>query len=101
VLTQNAIESVTLRIFMWKWENVRLFIVILGSAAVGAFVGMFLTFISLMQTKAQMRKLKKENKNLKDELDNLRNISLDEIPEEIERTNSNENQIVKKEDSYE
>lgn len=94
VLTQNAIETVTVRFFLWQWENVRLFVVILGSAAIGAVIGMFLTSISLLQARSNLKKLKKENKVLKEELDNLRNISIEEIPDNPEDEN---NQIVKKE----
>ncbi|GAB4177758.1 MAG: hypothetical protein Kow00108_13370 [Calditrichia bacterium] len=84
VLVQNAIDQVTLRFFIWKWEGVRLFVVLLGSAAVGALVGLLFSAMSMIRLKSDYRKIVKENKNLKEELDNLRNVSLDEIPDSID-----------------
>ncbi|MCK5077990.1 MAG: LapA family protein [Calditrichia bacterium] len=66
-----------------SFENVPVNLIILASTAFGALLGVLLTTFSLFKQKNEMRIIKKKNRQLKQELDNLRNISVEEIPDDI------------------
>ena len=65
------------------YENVPVNLVILAASAFGALLGVLLTTFSLFRQKNELRIIKKKNRQLKQELDNLRNISVEEIPDDI------------------
>ena len=66
-----------------SYENVPVNLIILASVAFGALIGVLLTAFSLFKQKNEMRIARKQNRQLKQELDNLRNISVEEIPDDI------------------
>ncbi len=82
LLMDNSMR-VTVRFFTVILENVPLNTVILASAAFGALFGVIFTSVSLIKQKSENRAIRKQNRQLKQELDSLRNISIEEIPEEI------------------
>lgn len=83
LLAQN-LDRVTVRIFHLTLEPLPLYIVILFSTAFGALFGLLFTSISLIKEKNESRAIRKQNKQLRKELDNLRNISIEEIPDEMD-----------------
>jgi uncharacterized membrane protein YciS (DUF1049 family) len=92
VLIQNAEEKIDLRIFTLFYREVHLAIVLLITLGIGAILGSILLSISILQMKSEIRILNKKNKQLTKELENLRNISVEEIPEEgIETINETKN----------
>lgn len=92
VLIQNAEEKIDLRIFTLYYSEVHLAIVLLITLGIGAILGSILLSISILQMKSEIRILNKKNKQLTKELENLRNISVEEIPEEgIETINETKN----------
>ncbi len=82
VLIQNADQRVDLKIFTLYYSQVLLSIVLLFTLLVGVLIGALLVSGSLFTARSEIRELKKKNKQLNAELDNLRNISIDEISEQ-------------------
>ncbi|GAB4329046.1 MAG: hypothetical protein Kow0037_03870 [Calditrichia bacterium] len=82
VLIQNADEIVDLKIFTLYYSQISLAIVLLLSLGFGAILGALLMGMSIVQTRGVIKNLEKKNKQLAKELENLRNISVDEIPED-------------------
>ncbi len=82
VLIQNAGQKVDLRLFTLYYSNLHFSIILLLTLGVGAVLGALMMGISLIHTRAEIRELKRKNRQLTKELENLRNISIDEIPEE-------------------
>lgn len=93
VLTQNSMEYTNIRIFTWKWEGIPLFLVILATLVLGAFIGMIFCVATSLSYQAEIRRWKKENKKLREELDNIRNVSIDEIPDTGDEENENKPMI--------
>lgn len=82
VLFQNADQKVDLVLFTLPPQNMSLSIVLLLTLGIGAILGAVMMSISLLQSRSEIRLLAKKNKQLTRELENLRNISIDEIPED-------------------
>ena len=82
VLTQNADQFVDIDFFTYHFSQVNLYIVIIVCLALGALLGgLFMAFYAV-QLNTEMRQLKRKNRQLTQELDNLRNISIEDIPEQ-------------------
>lgn len=80
VLIQNSGQSVNLALFTLSFPGINLAIVLLITLGVGAILGSLLVGFSLIHSRSEVRDLMKKNKLLTKELENLRNISIDEIP---------------------
>ena len=82
VLIQNSDQRVDLQIFTLFYPQINLAIVLLITLGLGAILGAVLLSFSIIQARADLRTLQRKNKQLTRELENLRNISIDEIPED-------------------
>ena len=82
VLIQNSDQRVNLQIFTLFYSQINLAIVLLITLGLGAILGAILLSFSIIQARSELRISQKKNKQLTRELENLRNISIDEIPEE-------------------
>ncbi len=82
VLIQNADQKVDIKIFTLYYANIHLAIVLLLTLGIGAILGALMMGFSVLSAHAQVRELKRKNNQINKELDNLRNISIDEIPEQ-------------------
>ena len=80
VLVQNAEEKIDLQIFKLYWEQIHVSIVLLITLGIGAISGATLISFSILHLRSDLRSLQRKNKQLNRELENLRNISVDEIP---------------------
>ncbi len=82
VLTQNAGQFVDIKLLTYQFTQVNLYVVIIVSFTVGAILGVVFMALSYMQSRSEVRALKKANRQLSRELENLRNVSIEEIPED-------------------
>ena len=82
VLIQNSGQRVDLQIFTLFYPDINLSIVLLVTLGLGAILGAVLLSFNIIQVRSENRQLQKKNNQLTKELENLRNISIDEIPEE-------------------
>ncbi|MCK5455164.1 MAG: LapA family protein, partial [Calditrichia bacterium] len=71
-----------LQIFTLFYPDINLSIVLLVTLGLGAILGAVLLSFSFIQVRSENRLLQKKNVQLTKELENLRNISIDEIPDE-------------------
>jgi uncharacterized integral membrane protein len=85
VLVQNSDQRVNLQIFTLFFSKINLAIVLLITLGMGAILGAILLSFSVIQARSELRISLKKNKQLTRELENLRNISIDEIPEEASK----------------
>lgn len=85
VLVQNSDQRVNLQIFTLFYSEINLAIVLLITLGLGAILGAILLSFSIIQARSELRIAVKKNKQLTRELENLRNISIDEIPEEASK----------------
>ncbi len=81
VLIQNADQVVDLKLFTLYYPSIHLAVLMLITLGIGAILGSLMMGFTALQLKAEIRDLKKKNKQLQKELENLRNISIEEIPE--------------------
>jgi uncharacterized integral membrane protein len=82
VLIQNSDQRVNLQIFTLFYSQINLAIILLITLGLGAVLGAILLSFSVIQARSDLRIALRKNKQLTRELENLRNISIDEIPEE-------------------
>lgn len=82
VLIQNSGQRIDLQIFTLFYPDINLSIVLLVTLGLGAILGAVLLSFSFIQVRSENRLLQKKNVQLTKELENLRNISIDEIPDE-------------------
>ncbi len=83
ILTQNASQRVDVHVLTYHFYQVNLYIVIILSLTLGTVLGaMFFIFYAL-QAQGEIRRLEKRNKQLMRELENLRNLSIEDIPDEV------------------
>ncbi len=81
VLIQNSDQVVDLRFFTLYYPAIHLSVLLLITLGIGAILGSLMMGFTVLQLKGEIRDLKKKNKQLNKELENLRNISIEEIPE--------------------
>jgi len=82
VLLSHAEQHVDLKIFTLYYPEQNLAIVLLITLGLGAILGALLLGFNFIQVRSESRLLKKKIDQLTKELENLRNISIDEIPDE-------------------
>ncbi len=82
VLIQNADQIIDLELFTLYYPQIHLSIVLLITLGIGIVIGAIMMSFSILQSRSDLRELQKRNKQLTKELENLRNISVDEIPED-------------------
>ena len=82
ILASNSSQYVTLNLLNQTIPQVSLLAVILVSVTIGAVIGAIYMAFSVIQHQSDIRELKQKNSRLITELENLRNISIDEIPED-------------------
>ncbi len=82
ILTQNSSQFVDIKLLNNTYTGVNLLIVILVTLTVGAMLGAIFMALSAIQSRAELKSLRNKNRQLLSELESLRNISIDEIPEE-------------------
>lgn len=82
LLTQNANQSVSINLLNYSFQNVNLYLVIIVSLTIGAMLGAVFMAFSVLQSRKEVRDLKRKTQQLTKELENLRNVSIDEIPEQ-------------------
>ncbi len=85
----NLDQYVTVRVFNAVYENVNLVTVIFLSVLSGIVIGALMVAAQVIKAKADVISIKKQNKSLVRELESLRNISIDEIPEQEIKPDSN------------
>lgn len=82
ILTQNSGQYVDINFINTTFSGVNLLIVILISLTVGAVLGAVFMAFAVIQSRTEVKTLRDKNRQLIKELENLRNISIDEIPDE-------------------
>ncbi|RMF59810.1 MAG: LapA family protein [Calditrichaeota bacterium] len=82
ILTQNSNQYVQISLLTYQNPKVSLLVVLIASLTIGAVVGAVFMAFSLIQANSEVKKLKQKNKQLMSELENLRNVSVEEIPDE-------------------
>ena len=82
ILTQNADQSVDVDVLTYSQTNINLVFVMIISFTVGAMFGAAFMAFSVIQAKAKVREIQRKNKTLSIELEKLRNVSIDEIPDQ-------------------
>lgn len=82
ILIQNVDQRVNVRFFTLYYPQTNLSIIMLLALGVGAILGAVMMSFSVLQSRSEIRNLERKNKKLTQELENLRNISIDEIPED-------------------
>ncbi len=82
VLIQNSDQIVDLKFFTLYYPQIHLSIVLLIALGIGAVLGAVMVSFSIINLRGEIRDLKKRNRQLTKELENIRNISIDEIPED-------------------
>ncbi len=85
----NLDQYVTVRVFNATYEGVNLVTVIFLSVLSGIVIGALMVAAQVIKAKADVISIKKQNKSLVRELESLRNISIDEIPEQEIKPDSN------------
>jgi uncharacterized integral membrane protein len=85
----NLDQYVTVRIFSAVYEGVNLVTVIFLSVLSGIVIGALMVAAQVIKAKADVISIKKQNKSLIRELESLRNLSIDEIPEQEINTDLN------------
>jgi uncharacterized integral membrane protein len=81
ILIQNGSQVINLKLFTSEYMNVPLAIILLLALGIGAILGVIMMSFSFINSRTEIRNLKRTNRQLTKELENLRNISIDEIPE--------------------
>ncbi|MBN2364627.1 MAG: LapA family protein [Calditrichaeota bacterium] len=81
VLIQNSSQKIDLQLFTLYYPNINLAIILLITLGIGAVLGALMLSLNLIQSRSEIRNLQKKNKQLTKELENLRNISIEEIPD--------------------
>ena len=76
-LLKNSAE-VTVNLIFNEYKNVSVSLVMLGSLALGMFIGYGIVVASVLSAKAEIRSLKLKNRRISDELNDLRNVAIDE-----------------------
>lgn len=84
ILTQNADQVVDVEVLTYSQTGINLVFVMIISFTVGAMFGAAFMAFSAIQAKAKVREIQRQNRSLTSELDKLRNISIDEIPDQDE-----------------
>jgi uncharacterized integral membrane protein len=82
ILASNSTQYVTINLLNHTIPQVSLMAVILVSLTIGAVTGVIFMAFSVIQYQSEIKRLRNQNKQLKTELENLRNVSIDEIPED-------------------
>ncbi|NIT61694.1 MAG: DUF1049 domain-containing protein [Aliifodinibius sp.] len=82
ILAQNTRQYVDIELLTYSYSNVNLLVVILVSLTIGAVLGAVFMAFSIIQSHSQVKELRNKNRQLINELENLRNISIEEIPDE-------------------
>jgi uncharacterized membrane protein YciS (DUF1049 family) len=84
ILTQNADQIVDVDVLTYSQTGINLVFVMIISFTVGAMFGAAFMAFSAIQAKARVREIQRQNRSLTNELEKLRNISIDEIPDQDE-----------------
>ena len=82
VLVENT-DTVTVNLIISEFPETKVAVLILISVGIGILIGYGLTVVALISAKSELRSLKHKNQSLTDELNDLRNVSIDAIPEEF------------------
>jgi uncharacterized integral membrane protein len=82
LLSQNSREFVSISLFRNTYPNVSLMTVIIITLTVGAVIGGIFMAFSAIQQQSEIRQLRQRNRQLLTELESLRNVSIDEIPDD-------------------
>lgn len=82
ILTLNNDQYVNIKFINTTYSGINLLVVILFALTVGAVLGAVFMAFSVIHSRAEVKELRTKNRQLLRELENLRNISIDEIPDE-------------------
>lgn len=82
-LVQNHGQFVDINLFgLARYPNVDILVIILVSFTVGAVVTWIYMTFAVIHSRSDQKRLRQKNRQLMKELENLRNVSIDDIPEE-------------------
>jgi uncharacterized integral membrane protein len=81
LLIQNSDQRINLQLFTLYYPNVNVAIVLLITLGIGAILGAVMLSFNVLSLRSEIRNMQKKNKQLTRELENLRNISIEEIPD--------------------
>jgi uncharacterized integral membrane protein len=81
LLIQNSDQRINLQLFTLYYPNVNVAIVLLITLGIGAILGAVMLSFNVLSLRSEIRNIQKKNKQLTRELENLRNISIEEIPD--------------------
>lgn len=82
ILTLNSSQYVDIKFINTTYARINLLVVILFALTVGAVLGAVFMAFSVIHSRGEAKELRTKNRQLLRELENLRNISIDEIPDE-------------------
>ncbi|MGH1366049.1 MAG: LapA family protein [Calditrichia bacterium] len=82
ILVSNAGQNVTINLLTQTFQQVNLVTVIVISMTLGGVLGAVFMAFNVLQSNSKIKQLNLKNRQLSQELDNLRNVSIEEIPEE-------------------
>jgi len=92
ILTQNASQTVDVHVLTYHFYQVNLYIVIILSLTLGAVLGAIFFAFYAVQAQGEIRRLQKRNKQLIRELENLRNLSIEDIPDEEDESTTSQHE---------
>ncbi len=77
ILVENT-DTVSVNLLFRTFEETKVAVLILVSAAIGILIGYGLTVVTLISAKSELRSLKQKNKSITNELNDLRNVAIDQ-----------------------
>ncbi len=81
VLAENGNQKVLVSLLTAEYPDTPLYVVIILSLTIGSIVGAAFMAFTTIDAKSEVKALKIKNKQIQAELENLRNLSIDEIPD--------------------
>ncbi|MFZ0390381.1 MAG: LapA family protein [Calditrichia bacterium] len=81
-LLMNSNQVVELKVFTLYYPAVNLSIVLLITLGIGSILGAVMMGFTIIQMRSEIRALERRNRELTRELENLRNVSIEEIPDD-------------------
>lgn len=80
---QNSNQPVTVKLGMYEFQQVQLWMVIYSSFALGVLFWLVVSVFQVFQLKSEIRRLKKQNAAIQNELDDLRNLPIEDDEAEL------------------
>ncbi len=82
ILAENGSQKVLVSLLTTEYPETPLYVVIILSLTIGSMVGAAFMAFTTIDAKGEVRALKVKNRKIQAELENLRNLSIEDIPDE-------------------